>query len=82
MPELHQIGKHHFVHAMKYPTTRFPLIDRGDTQEIEDPYRYGRSLVMRLPFARSAFVVGRWTGEGTEDSGLRRAIGARDLDVG
>lgn len=81
MPELHQIGRHHFVHTMKYPNTKFPLLDVGETQEIEDPYRYGRSVVMRVPFARSAVVVGRWVGEESEDTALRRAIGARDLDV-
>lgn len=81
MPQIHDIGKHHFVHTMKYPTTDFPLLDMGETQEIEDPYRYGRSVVLRLPFARSAVVVGRWVGEEQEDDALRRAIQARDLDV-
>lgn len=81
MPQIHDIGKHHFVHTMNYPTTAFPLIDKGETQEIEQPYRNGRSLVFRIPLSRTAVVVGRWQTRFSEDTALRRAIQARDLDV-
>ena len=81
MPQIHDIGKHHFIHAMKYPTRNFPVIDKGETQEIEQPYRNGRSLVFRVPLGRSAIVVGRWQTRLSEDTALRRAIRARDLDV-
>lgn len=81
MPHVHQIGAQHFVHTMRYPTRDFPLIDKGETQEIEDPYRYGNSLVFRVPLSRAAIVVGKWTAQEPEDSALRRAIKARDLDV-
>ena len=82
MPQLHDIGKKHFVHFMSYPSRRFPILDaEGRTQEIEPPYRYGRSLVIRVPLTRQAMVVGKWTSNDDEDSALRRAIMARDLDV-
>ena len=81
MPQIHDIGKHHFVHTMEYPTKKFPIIDKGETQEIEDPYRNGRSLVFRIPLSRTAVVVGRWQTRFSEDMALRRAIQARDLDV-
>ena len=81
MPQIHDIGKRHFVHTMKYPTRQFPILDRGETQEIEDPYRNGRSVVVRVPLTRSAVVVGRWQTRFSEDTALRRAIQARDLDV-
>lgn len=81
MPQVHDIGARYFVHAMAYPDRAFPLIDRGETQEIEEPYRYGRSWVIRIPWSRHALVTGKWTREETEDSALRRAIKARDLDV-
>lgn len=81
MPQIHDIGKRHFVHAMQYPTRNFPLVDRGETQEIENPYRNGRSLVFRLPLSRAALVVGRWQTRLSEETALRRAIQARDLDV-
>lgn len=81
MPQIHDIGKRHFVHAMKYPTKRFPLIDRGETQEIEQPYRNGTAVVFRVPLSRTAVVFGRWQTRFSEETALRRAIQARDLDV-
>lgn len=81
MPQVHQIGPRFFVHAMAYPAKDFPLIDKGETQEIEEPYRYGNSWVLRLPWSRYAVVAGKWMRTEPEDSALRRAIKARDLDV-
>ena len=82
MPQIHDIGKHHFVHTMRYPTKKFPIIDKGETQEIEDPFRNGRSLVFRIPLSTSAVVIGRWQTRFSEETALRRAIQARDLHVG
>lgn len=81
MPQIHDIGRHHFVHTMEYPTKKFPIVDKGETQEIEQPYRNGRSLVLRIPLSRIAVVVGRWQTRLSEDTALRRAIQARDIDV-
>lgn len=79
MPEVHNIGSNHFAHTMEYPTRAFPIIDRGSTQEIEWPYRTGRSVVIRVPFTRQAMVVGKWTGEKDEELALSEAIGVREL---
>jgi hypothetical protein len=81
VPQIHDIGPKYFVHGMRYPTKDFPIIDRGQTQEIEDPYRRGDSVVVRVPLSRSAIVFGRWDVEIDEDDALRYAIKARDLDV-
>lgn len=81
MPEVHDIGSHYFVHAMKYPTKKFPFIDKGNTQEIEWPYRTGDSLVMRFPWSRSSVVLGKWNGKKNETDALTQAIGVRELGV-
>lgn len=81
MPQVHDIGTRFFTHTMQYPTRRFPLIDLGNTQEIEDPYRFGRSVVVRLPLSRRAFVLGKWSGTRNERSALSGAIGMREIDV-
>lgn len=79
MPEVHDIGSKHFTHRMDYPTKKFPLIDRGHTQEIEWPYRSGSSFVLRAPLTKRALVIGRWTGEVDEEQALIEAIGVREL---
>jgi hypothetical protein len=81
MPQLHNIGKKHFFHTMKYPSTQFPLIEPGHTQEIEHPYRAGDALVVRLPFTRTAIVVGRWVAILREQDALASAIQMREIDV-
>ncbi len=81
MPEVHDIGKKTFVHGMRYPTRRFPLVDRGQTTEIEYPYRAGASLVFRVPLSTRAVVLGRWTEQQDEETALRGAIGWREIDV-
>lgn len=81
MPQVHDIGKKHFLQFMKYPTRKFPFLDLGSTYEIEEPYRSGESLVFRVPLTRRAVVVGRWVGVMSEDQALRTAIRMRELDV-
>lgn len=64
---------------MDYPTRKFPVVDKGHTQEIEWPYRTGASLVVRIPFTKQAVVLGRWTGSKDEEQALSEAIGVREL---
>lgn len=64
---------------MSYPNTKFPLSEKGHTQEIEHPYRTGQSVVVRVPFTRRALVIGKWTGEKYEEDALTGAIGLREL---
>lgn len=77
MPPTHQIGKTRFIQTMDYPSRKFPLIDKGYTQEIEWPYRKGDSLVLRMPFGRRALVVGKWVKTMDEQDALESAVGAR-----
>lgn len=77
MPNVAHIGSKFFAHRMDYPSRKFPLAEPGFTQEIDYPYRTGKSLVMRLPFSTHAVCVGVWVGQEAEDEALTRAIGAR-----
>jgi hypothetical protein len=81
MPQVHDIGNKYYAHTMQYPTKDFPLIEEGTTHEIEEPYRYGRCLVTRLPWTRTALVVGKWVSVQDERSNLEEAIGYRRIDV-
>ena len=81
MPQVSNIGNKYFAHQMRYPSTDFPLMEPGTTQEIEEPYRRGRSMVFRLPLTTRALVLGRWGAPVDEDTALRHAMKARDLDV-
>jgi hypothetical protein len=80
MPQVTQLGSSIYLHTMAYPTKKFPLIDRGHTQEIDYPFRVGSGLVLRLPFTRTAVVVGRWKDNLPEEEALTNAIGARKLE--
>ena len=77
MPHVHHIGPKIYVHQMTYPPGGFPLCERGETQEIEHPFRTGQSVVLRMPFSRRALAVGVWRGERDEDDALMGAIAAR-----
>lgn len=69
-----------YAHLMDYPSRDFPLIERGNTQEIDPPYRVGVSLVARIPGTRKAIVLGKWVNKKDEDTALSDAIGARRMD--
>lgn len=78
MPKVHHIGPKMFAHQMTYPPDkRYPLMEPGETQEIEYPFRSGRSLVFRVPFTTRALAVGVWTGIRDETDALEGAIGAK-----
>lgn len=82
MPMAHDIGPSLFVQVMPYPVKGFwPLIEVGDTQEIEGDYRSGKSLVIRFP-RQKALVVGKWSRPlNDEEDALVRALRAREVDV-
>lgn len=77
MPAVHQIGKNRFIQTMQYPSRKFPIVDRGFTQEIEWPFRKGSSWVIRVPLSRLALVLGKWTGSLDEQEALESALSAR-----
>ena len=80
MPNVTQLGPRIYAHPMEYPTNKFPIIDKGHTQEIDWPFRMGKAAVLRLPFTRRALVIGVWTGRQDEHAALSSAIGARSID--
>lgn len=80
MPNVHHLGSKIYAHLMEYPTKKFPVIDVGDTQEIDWPFRTGKAIVTRIPFTRRAVVIGRWIGSSTEHAALTSAIKARSID--
>ena len=74
MPVTKDAGRF-FAHGMTYPSTNFPLVDKGVTQEIEHPFRLGKSLVPRAPFTRRALVLGVWGASATDpDKALEKAL--------
>lgn len=77
MPAVHYIGKKWFTQFMRYPTRKFPIVDRGHTQEIEWPFRTGDSWVVRVPATTAAMVVGKWVGSLDEQEALESALSAR-----
>lgn len=81
--KIYDLGKQHFWHTMQYPKMMPPppLTETGATQETDEPFRYGRSRVVRLPFSRRALVVGKWQGENAERLALGMAVRSRDLTV-
>lgn len=81
MPNVTQLGPRIYAHPMEYPTTKFPLVDKGHTQEIDWPYRTGKGLVFRLPLTRRALVVGIWGKPVDEEIALTNAVAARWIDT-
>lgn len=71
-----------YVTGLKYPHRKpLPVAEIGWTHEIEEPFRKGSCLVLRLPFTKPALVIGWWGQEQEEDDALTAAIWGRTLDV-
>lgn len=51
---------------------------RGETQEIEEPFRTAKPFMIRLPFYRT-LVIGKWAGQLEEEEALIKATGIRIL---
>ena len=80
MPMAHDIGPRLFVQVIPFPIKkRWPLMERGHTQEIEGDYRSGDSWVIRFPRYR-ALVVGIWSKRlNDEDDALASALRSRPM---
>lgn len=68
-----------YWHALTYPSKPKVLIERAQTQEIDEPYRHGTGWAIRLPFTCKAIVVGLWGESLGESQALSVAIGGRYL---
>lgn len=75
MPNTHGVGRF-FWHTQRYPdNARIQLIaETGTTQEYDAPFRYGRSVLLRVPFTRLAVALGWWRGHTDEETALRRHV--------
>jgi hypothetical protein len=71
-----------YVQIIKYPHRKtLPIVEKGWTHEIDEPFRKGSCLVFRLPFTKPGFVIG-WFGEPQDEiEALTAALWGRDLDV-
>jgi hypothetical protein len=80
MPKVHNIGKQHFVQYFRYPAKwGWKLAVRGETQEIEPPFRKSNPIMVRLPFYR-VLVLSKWSGvESDEETALNNATKGRVL---
>jgi len=71
-----------YVDIINYPIYKNKLIvEKGWSNETEEPYRHGTCLVVKPPLVEKAFVVGVWGKPQTEDDALSQAIMAKPLDV-
>ena len=82
MPKVIKLGPKFFAQIIKYPVKwSFKYaVQIGDTREIEEPYRTGKSLVISFPF-KKAFVFGIWTGKLDEMEALTHALMGRTLTL-
>ena len=78
MPKVHNIGPV-FVQVTKFPYDwGNKVVVRGWTQEIEEPFRTSKPLILRLPKYK-ALVCGRWTGVKDEEEALTGALETREV---
>jgi len=67
---------------IKYPHRKFfPIVEKGWTHEIEEPFRKGSCIVFRFPFTKPGLVFGLWGNAQDETEALTAAIWGRHLDV-
>lgn len=78
MAETHDLGNL-YVTTVQFLDKASPWIDKGWSDETEEPYRHGKCLVFRVPLTRLGFAVGLWGPPGDEQETLSRAIGLREL---
>jgi hypothetical protein len=79
MPKVHNIGKQHFLQFFRLPANwRGKLVVRGETQEIDEPFRTSKPIMIKLPFYR-VLVLGKWSGQLNEEEALQKAIQGRVL---
>lgn len=74
MAKTWSISKNWFWSTLTYAHRGWPWFERGDTQEIEWPYRRCNSFVVRFPFTRKALVLGKWGPARSETDALLHAV--------
>lgn len=74
-----EIGKLYW-HILEYPVKPNNFWERAYTQEIDEPFRAGSGVAIRMPFTRKAVVIGWWGESHPESEALTYAIRGRYLD--
>lgn len=59
MAETHDIGRL-YVHGMRVPWRTPPVQLQGTSHEVEEPWRIGHCVVLRVLFLPYAVVIGWW----------------------
>lgn len=77
MAETRGIGPLYW-HTMNVPA-RGPVATRDTTHEIDEPYRVGQALILRVPGTGACLVIGRWVGTVDEDAALIGAARIREV---
>lgn len=57
--QTHDLGQT-YAHLMRVRWSMPPLQLHGTTHEVEEPWRIGRCILIRLLFLPYAVVIGRW----------------------
>lgn len=78
MSEIHSVHKIYWQ-VLKYPFVPPKFLDESETQEIDDPYRHGRGVAIKIPFTKSVLILGKWLSKKGESEALTYAIGGRIL---
>lgn len=69
-----------YFHRLTYPINPVDFIEKAYSQEIDEPFRKGVGISVRLPFTKEALVIGVWRKTGyTESQALTYAINGRGL---
>ena len=73
------IGKYYW-HGLTYPIKPKCFWEKAETQEIDEPFRSGKGIAIRMPLTRRAIVIGKWSHtDYTESQALTYAIRGRGL---
>ena len=78
MAKTHDVGSFYW-HTMVYPVKPPVLFEKAETQEIEEPYRFGKGYCIRAPFTRVSLVLGKWVRRYSESEALTVAINGRAM---
>lgn len=68
-----------FVHGIKLQK-KSPILHRYPSHEIEEPFRWSNSLILRMPKSFRGLVIGLWrTTDRTEEQTLLDALEGRQM---
>lgn len=74
----HDIGPL-FIHGIALKK-KSPIIHRYPSHEVDEPYRWSNSLILRLPWSSVGLVMGLWrTTNRTEEQTLLDALQGRQM---